>query len=108
MTLRYEDAINDKETFAKKLYLARIGKSMLPRGDTGFSKLWQKVKEQSNRPPSYLVSQLTPSDPIPEEIKVAAESDLSTPLPKKEKKVLDMVIAVVIFLVQKLSLIYHG
>ena len=78
----YEDAIDDKETFAKKLYLARMGKSTLPRGDTGFSKLWKIIKEKSKQPPSYLVSQLTPSDPIPEEVKVAAEADPSTPLSK--------------------------
>ncbi|KAL3875290.1 hypothetical protein ACJMK2_038212 [Sinanodonta woodiana] len=79
----YEDAINSKEEFTKKLYLARLGKSQLPRNDTWFPKLWNLVKQKSRQPPSYLVSQLT-SAPIPEEIKVAAEPDLSTPLPQNK------------------------
>ena len=58
---------------------------MQPRDDIGIPKLWQKVEEQSKRPPSYLISQLAPSNPIPKR-KVAAKADPSTSLPKEGKE----------------------
>ena len=74
----YEDAIDDKNKFTKKLYLAKIDQPLLPRGDTDFDALWKMVQQQSKRPPSYLTSQLTSEDdPIQEEIKIKAEAGTS-------------------------------